>query len=109
MTKYIHLTQDERYQIHGLRARGFSGKDIAEELKRTGKASAETIAVYLAVFAGKSVVATLLHRLIAIHRAHTDHNIPYPIMDRCIQMNALLFHTTVKFGNRSRLKSISLV
>ena len=38
MMKYTHLTQDERYQIHGLRARGFSGKDIAEELKRSQSA-----------------------------------------------------------------------
>lgn len=48
-------------------------------------ASAEMIAAYLAAFAGKSAVATLQHRLIAIHRAHTDHNIPSPVMDRLVK------------------------
>lgn len=48
-------------------------------------ASANMIAEYLAAFAGKSAVATLQHRLIAIHRAHTDHNIPSPVMDRLVQ------------------------
>lgn len=48
-------------------------------------ASAEMIAEYLAAFAGKSAIATLQHRLIAIHRAHTDHGIPSPIMDRLVK------------------------
>lgn len=48
-------------------------------------ASADMIAAYLAAFAGKSAVATLQHRLIAIHRAHTDHNIPSPVMDRLVK------------------------
>lgn len=38
MTKYTHLTQEERYQIYGLRMRGFTGKDIAQELKRSESA-----------------------------------------------------------------------
>lgn len=48
-------------------------------------ASAEMIAEYLAAFAGKSAIATLQHRLVAIHRAHTDHNIPSPVMDRLVK------------------------
>lgn len=48
-------------------------------------ASSEMIAEYLAAFAGKSAIATLQHRLIAIHRAHTDHGIPSPVMDRLVK------------------------
>lgn len=43
------------------------------------------IAEYLAAFAGKSAIATLQHRLIAIHRAHTDHGTSSPIMDRLVK------------------------
>jgi integrase len=36
------------------------------------------VAEYLAFFAGTLAVATLQHRLIAIHRAHTDQGLPSP-------------------------------
>jgi len=48
-------------------------------------ATAEIIAKYLATFAGKAAVATLQHRLIAIHRAHTDQGMPSPVMDRLVK------------------------
>jgi integrase len=43
------------------------------------------IAEYLAECAGTAAVATLQHRLIAIHRAHTDQNIPSPVMNRLVK------------------------
>lgn len=48
-------------------------------------ASAEMIAEYLAACAATSAVATLQHRLIAIHRAHTDSGLASPIMDRLVK------------------------
>jgi integrase len=39
------------------------------------------VAEYLASMAGTLAVATLQHRLIAIHRAHTDCGLPSPVMD----------------------------
>lgn len=47
-------------------------------------ATAEMIAEYLTACAGTTAVATLQHRLIAIHRAHIDQNIPSPVMDRIV-------------------------
>jgi integrase len=48
-------------------------------------ASAEMVAEYLATFAGTSAVATLQHRLIAIHRAHIDQGLPSPVMDQLVK------------------------
>lgn len=45
----------------------------------------ETIAEYLAKFAGVLSVATLAHRLIAIHRAHTDRGLDSPVKDRLVK------------------------
>jgi integrase len=45
----------------------------------------ETIAEYLAKFAGVLAVATLAHRLIAIHRAHTDRGLDSPVKDRLVK------------------------
>ncbi|SFC11398.1 Site-specific recombinase XerD [Polaromonas sp. OV174] len=45
----------------------------------------ETIAEYLATFAGVLAVATLAHRLIAIHRAHTDRGLDSPVKDRLVK------------------------
>lgn len=44
-------------------------------------ATAKMISSYLARFAGTLAVATLQHRLIAIHRAHVDSGLPSPIGD----------------------------
>lgn len=43
-------------------------------------ASAEMVAEYIANYAAVSAVATLQHRLIAIHRAHIDQGLPSPVM-----------------------------
>jgi integrase len=48
-------------------------------------ASAEMVADYLAACAGKAAVATLQHRLIAIHRAHTDLQLASPIMSSLVK------------------------
>lgn len=43
------------------------------------------VAEYLASMAGTLAVATLQHRLIAIHRAHTDSGLPSPVMDNLVK------------------------
>lgn len=48
-------------------------------------ATAAMVAEYLANFAGTLAVATLQHRLIAIHRAHTDRGLQSPIMDHLVK------------------------
>lgn len=45
----------------------------------------EVLAEYLAKFAGVLAVATLEHRLIAIHRAHTDRGLDSPVKDRLVK------------------------
>ena len=44
-------------------------------------ATAIMVAEYVANFAGTLAIATLQHRLIAIHREHFDNGLPSPIMD----------------------------
>lgn len=48
-------------------------------------ASAAMVAEYLASFAGILAVATLQHRLIAIHRAHTDQGLESPVKDHLVK------------------------
>ena len=48
-------------------------------------ATAEMIAEYLAACADTTAVATLQHRLIAIHRAHIDKNILSPVMEPLVK------------------------
>jgi integrase len=43
------------------------------------------VAEYLALMAGALAVATLQHRLIAIHREHTDRGLPSPVMDNMVK------------------------
>jgi integrase len=43
------------------------------------------VAEYLASLAGTLAVATLQHRLIAIHREHTDRGIPSPVMENLVK------------------------
>jgi integrase len=43
------------------------------------------VAEYIACMAGTLAVATLQHRLIAIHRAHTDKGLPSPVMDNLVK------------------------
>ena len=51
----------------------------------TVPATAAMVAEYIANFAGVLAVATLQHRLIAIHRAHIDADLPSPIMDNLVK------------------------
>lgn len=48
-------------------------------------ATPEVVAEYLAKFAGVLSVATLQHRLIAIHQAHTDMGLDSPVKDRLVK------------------------
>lgn len=61
--------------------------DIQHFLQHGGTipATAVMVAEYLANFAGALAVATLQHRLIAIHRAHTDCGLQSPIMDHLVK------------------------
>jgi integrase len=63
-------------------------------------ASPEMVAEYLASFAGTLAVATLQHRLIAIHRAHTDQGMPSPVMDRLVKQTMQGIRRT--FGTKQR-------
>lgn len=51
----------------------------------TVPATPTMVAEYLAAMAGTLAVATLQHRMIAIHRAHTDRNLPSPVMDNLVK------------------------
>lgn len=61
--------------------------DIQHFLRHGGTipATAAMVAEYLANFAGTLAVSTLQHRLIAIHRAHTDCGLQSPIMDHLVK------------------------
>jgi integrase len=48
-------------------------------------ANAVMVAEYLAACAGSVAVATLQHRLIAIHRAHLDKEVPSPVMEPLVK------------------------
>jgi len=63
-------------------------------------ASPAMVAEYLATFAGSLAVATLQHRLIAIHRAHIDIGLPSPIMDRRVKQTMQGIRRT--FGTTQR-------
>lgn len=62
-------------------------RDMTHFRKNGGKVpcSPDTVAEYLAKFAGILAVATLEHRLVAIHRAHTDKGMPSPVSDRRVK------------------------
>lgn len=62
-------------------------QDIQHFKANGGKipASPENVAEYLANFAGVLAVATLQHRLIAIHKAHTDRGLQSPMKDQLVK------------------------
>lgn len=68
-------------------------------------ATPEFVAEYLATFAGLLAIATLHHRLIAIHRAHTDIGLESPVMNRLVKqtMNGIRRTHSVK---QRRVKAI---
>lgn len=51
----------------------------------TVPATPAMVAEYLASFAGDLSIATLQHRIIAIHRAHTDVGLPSPAKDHLVK------------------------
>lgn len=51
----------------------------------TVPATPTMVAESLACMAGTLAVATLQHRLIAIHRAHTDQGLPSPVMENLVK------------------------
>lgn len=62
-------------------------QDIRHFRANGGKvpASPEVVADYISRFAGHLAVATLQHRLIAIHRAHIDKGHPSPVGDKLVK------------------------
>jgi integrase len=58
------------------------------------------VAEYLACMAGTLAVATLQHRLIAIHRAHTDRGLPSPVMDSLVKRTMQGIRRTVGVKQR---------
>ena len=58
------------------------------------------VAEYLANFAGILAVSTLQHRLIAIHRAHTDVGLVSPVMDNLVKRTMQGIRRTV--GTKQR-------
>lgn len=63
-------------------------------------ASAAMVAEYLARFAGTLAVATLHHRLIAIHRAHADQGLESPMKDHLVKRTMQGIRRT--FGTKQR-------
>ncbi|PIL44595.1 integrase [Massilia eurypsychrophila] len=68
-------------------------------------ATPEFVAEYLASFAGVLAVATLQHRLIAIHRAHTDLGLESPTMNRMVRLTFLGIKRTFTVKQR-RVKAL---
>ena len=63
-------------------------------------ATPTTVAEYLASFAGILAVSTLQHRLIAIHRAHTDIGLVSPVMNSLVKRTMQGIRRTV--GTKQR-------
>ena len=63
-------------------------------------ATPEFVAEYLARFAGILAIATLQHRLIAIHRAHTDRGLESPTMNRMVKQTMIGIRRTFSVKQR---------
>jgi len=77
-------------------------QDIRHFKANGGKipATPEMVAEYLAAFAGLLAVATLQHRLIAIHRAHIDRGFGSPATDRLVKRTMQGIRRTVGVAQR---------
>lgn len=77
-------------------------QDVKHFKENGGKlpASPEMVAEYLAKFAGILAVATLEHRLIAIHRAHVDRNLESPVKDKVVKRTMQGIRRTVGVSQR---------
>lgn len=71
----------------------------------TVPASPEVVAEYLARFAGVLAVATLQHRLIAIHRAHTEVGLESPTISRLVKQTFIGIKRTFTVKQR-RVKAL---
>ncbi len=63
-------------------------------------ATPEMVAEYLAKFAGALAVATLAHRLIAIHRIHVDRGLISPVKDRLVKRTMQGIRRTIGVAQR---------
>jgi integrase len=71
----------------------------------TVPATAAMLVAYLAKFAGELAVATLSHRLIAIHRTHLDGGWPSPVMSAQVKKTMQGIRRTYGTGQR-RVKAV---
>lgn len=63
-------------------------------------ATPEMVADYISRFAGLLAIATLQHRLIAIHRAHTDKALTSPVSDKLVKRTMQGIRRTVGVSQR---------
>jgi integrase len=77
-------------------------QDVRHFKSNGGKipATPEMVSEYLAKFAGSLAVATLAHRLIAIHRAHVDRGFDSPVKDRLVKRTMQGIRRTVGVAQR---------
>ena len=77
-------------------------QDVRHFKSNGGKipATPEMVAEYLAKFAGSLAVATVAHRLIAIHRAHVDRGFESPVKDRLVKRTMQGIRRTVGVAQR---------
>ena len=76
--------------------------DISHYKANGGKipATPEMVADYISRFAGLLAIATLQHRLIAIHRAHTDKGLASPVSDKLVKRTMQGIRRTVGVSQR---------
>ena len=81
------LVKNFTLQAQSVSTRKSYAQDVKHYRAHGGKipATPEVVAEYLAKFAGVLAVATLQHRLIAIHRAHTDKGLDSPVKDKLVK------------------------
>lgn len=77
-------------------------QDVRHFKSNGGKipATPEIVAEYLAKFAGSLAVATLAHRLIAIHRVHVERGFESPVKDRLVKRTMQGIRRTVGVAQR---------
>ena len=86
-TKNSKLVSSYTQAAQSASTRRSYAQDVRHFKANGGKvpATPEMVAEYLAQFAGVLAVATLAHRLIAIHKAHTDKGFESPVNNRLVK------------------------
>lgn len=86
-TKHFTLVKKYAQAAQSKSTRRSYAQDIRHFKANGGKipATPEVLAEYLANFAGVLSVATLQHRLIAIHQVHSDRGFESPVKDRLVK------------------------